>query len=82
MAAGAAIAMLAAEAFLVRVLRYRNSVLQWFASLLLCLIGGPFLWLHLKVVDRFYISWGPKYRTVTSIPAKKAVVAAKHKAAS
>jgi predicted acylesterase/phospholipase RssA len=51
-----------AEALLVRMVRYRNSVLQWLGSLLLVLLGGPFLWIHLHVVDRFYIRWGPTYR--------------------
>jgi predicted acylesterase/phospholipase RssA len=51
-----------AEALLVRIVRYRNSVLQWLGSLLFVLLGGPFLWIHLHVVDRFYIRWGPAYR--------------------
>ena len=51
-----------AEAFLIRALRYRNSVLQWFGSLLCVVFGGPLLLLHLKVLDRYYIRWGPKYR--------------------
>jgi predicted acylesterase/phospholipase RssA len=51
-----------AEAFLVRTFRYRNSVLQWIGSLLLVFLGGPFLWIHLNVVDRYYIRWGPSYR--------------------
>lgn len=53
---------MAAEAFLVRRLRYRNSVLQWITSLLLCLVGGPFLWIHLSIIDKYYINWGPVYR--------------------
>jgi hypothetical protein len=66
---------MAAEALLVRTLRYRNSILQWIASLLLCIVGGPFLWIHLNVVDRYYINWGPKYRDRAVIPLKKTVAA-------
>ena len=51
-----------AEVLLVRTLRYRNSVLQWVGSLLLVFLGGPFLWVHLNVVDRYYVRWGPTYR--------------------
>ena len=51
-----------AQIALVRLLRYRNGVTQWFASLGLLVGGGPFLWLHLNFVDRYYINWGPKYR--------------------
>ena len=51
-----------AEALLVRTLRYRNSVLQWLGSLALVILGGPFLWIHLNIIDRYYIRWGPTYR--------------------
>jgi hypothetical protein len=53
------------EYLLVR-LRYRNSLLQWLASFALCFLGGPFLWFHLNVVDRYYIKWGPQYRPKAS----------------
>jgi predicted acylesterase/phospholipase RssA len=66
--AGFFLLSLVAEALLVRTLRYRNSVLQWIGSLLLVVIGGPFLWIHLNVLDRYYIGWGPKYRHGTACP--------------
>lgn len=69
-----ALSMLAQLA-LVRLLRYRNSVLQWLASLGLLLGGGPFLWFHLNLVDRYYINWGPKYRGQATASPKKAAAA-------
>lgn len=66
---------IAAEALLVRTLRYRNSVLQWIASLVLCILGGPFLWIHLNVFDRYYITWGSEYRGQAATPPKKAAAA-------
>lgn len=62
-----------AEALLVRLLRYRNSVLQCLGSLLLVLLGGPFLWIHLNIIDRYYIRWGPTYRLQGAAPSKQAV---------
>ena len=59
-----------AEALLVRTLRYRNSVLQWLASLVLCILGGPFLWIHLNIIDKYYINWGPDYRDQSAPPPK------------
>jgi len=64
-----------AEVLLVRTLRYRNSVLQWIASLVLSVLGGPFLWMHLNIIDRYYINWGPKYRGLGATPPKKAAIA-------
>ena len=50
--------------------------MQWIASLVLCIVGGPFLWIHLKIVDRYYINWGPEYRGLGAMPPKKAVAVA------
>ncbi len=77
------------EYFLVR-LGYRNGALQWLASFALCLLGGPFLWFHLDVVDRYYINWGPQYRPMPSskthssptLPAEVAVPKPKQAGAS
>jgi predicted acylesterase/phospholipase RssA len=74
----AAVGLSALEAFLVRVARYRNSPLQWLGSALVCLAGGPFLWFHLKIVDRYYLHWGPQYRKAGPLgaPPARAVSAA------
>jgi predicted acylesterase/phospholipase RssA len=65
-----------AEALLVRTLRYRNSVLQWLGSLLLVFFGGPFLWIHLNILDRYYIKWGPTHRQRTACPDQTIAVPA------
>jgi hypothetical protein len=65
-----------AEALLVRTLRYRNSVLQLIASVVLCILGGPFLWIHLNIIDRYYINWGPEYREQPAPPPKAAAAGA------
>ncbi len=60
------------DAVLVR-LRYRNGVLQCVASAVLCVIGGPLLSFHLRIVDRYYIRWGPQYRS--AVPSQPAAAA-------